>query len=309
MRVPRRGRPAATGRRVPQRGRRVRGDAVQPLVGAPAGYTFAMKPNMANRFARKRWSRRCRPSSAASTSSASPNRSSRRTARRRSDPGAAARRRPTSRAPRRSSVDGAPRAEARRGRTGARAGSAARSDQAAWCRPTWKWSPAPTPAGARRDVLLPREARRAAVTGRDLRNARPDARREQPARRRLLAEPRRRGEVRQADRRERRQAARDRSSTAASQTRATIEGRINDEGRISGNFTQQEAADLSLTLRSGALPASLDLPRGAHGRPVARRRLDPRRRHGLGHRPRAGRRCSCSPTTSWRASTPSCRWS
>lgn len=37
----------------------------------------------------------------------------------------------------------------------------------------------------------------------------------------------------------------------------TIEGRITDEGRISGSFTQQEAADLSLTLRSGALPASL----------------------------------------------------
>jgi preprotein translocase subunit SecD len=36
-----------------------------------------------------------------------------------------------------------------------------------------------------------------------------------------------------------------------------IEGRITDEGRISGNFTQQEANDLSLTLRSGALPASL----------------------------------------------------
>jgi len=37
----------------------------------------------------------------------------------------------------------------------------------------------------------------------------------------------------------------------------TIEGRITDEGRISGSFTQQEAADLALTLRSGALPASL----------------------------------------------------
>jgi len=36
-----------------------------------------------------------------------------------------------------------------------------------------------------------------------------------------------------------------------------IEERINDEGRISGNFTQQEAADLSLVLRSGALPANL----------------------------------------------------
>jgi preprotein translocase subunit SecD len=37
-----------------------------------------------------------------------------------------------------------------------------------------------------------------------------------------------------------------------------IDERITDEGRISGSFTQQEAADLSLTLRSGALPASLD---------------------------------------------------
>jgi preprotein translocase subunit SecD len=36
-----------------------------------------------------------------------------------------------------------------------------------------------------------------------------------------------------------------------------IQDRINDEGRISGNFTQQEAADLSLVLRSGALPANL----------------------------------------------------
>jgi preprotein translocase subunit SecD len=36
-----------------------------------------------------------------------------------------------------------------------------------------------------------------------------------------------------------------------------IEGRISDEGRISGSFTTQEVADLSLTLRSGALPANL----------------------------------------------------
>ena len=36
-----------------------------------------------------------------------------------------------------------------------------------------------------------------------------------------------------------------------------IEGRISDEGRISGSFTSQEVADLSLTLRSGALPANL----------------------------------------------------
>ena len=41
------------------------------------------------------------------------------------------------------------------------------------------------------------------------------------------------------------------------QTAPQIQSRISDEGRITGNFTQQEAADLSLVLRSGALPASL----------------------------------------------------
>jgi preprotein translocase subunit SecD len=41
------------------------------------------------------------------------------------------------------------------------------------------------------------------------------------------------------------------------QSAPVIEGRITDEGRISGNFTQQEAGDLALKLRSGALPASL----------------------------------------------------
>ncbi len=37
----------------------------------------------------------------------------------------------------------------------------------------------------------------------------------------------------------------------------TINSRIDNEGIIQGSFTQQEAADLSLVLRSGALPASL----------------------------------------------------
>ena len=36
-----------------------------------------------------------------------------------------------------------------------------------------------------------------------------------------------------------------------------IDGAISDEGRIYGTFTSEEVADLSLTLRSGALPASL----------------------------------------------------
>jgi preprotein translocase subunit SecD len=37
-----------------------------------------------------------------------------------------------------------------------------------------------------------------------------------------------------------------------------IDGRITDQGQIYGSFTNQEAADLSLVLRSGALPARLD---------------------------------------------------
>lgn len=41
------------------------------------------------------------------------------------------------------------------------------------------------------------------------------------------------------------------------QTAPVIQSRIDSEGRITGNYTSQEAADLALTLRSGALPASL----------------------------------------------------
>ncbi|MBI2833626.1 MAG: protein translocase subunit SecD [Acidobacteria bacterium] len=41
------------------------------------------------------------------------------------------------------------------------------------------------------------------------------------------------------------------------QSAPRIESKITDEGRITGSFTQQEAADLALVLRSGALPASL----------------------------------------------------
>ena len=37
-----------------------------------------------------------------------------------------------------------------------------------------------------------------------------------------------------------------------------IQSRITDEGQITGSFTQQEAQDLSLILRSGALPAPMD---------------------------------------------------
>jgi preprotein translocase subunit SecD len=42
------------------------------------------------------------------------------------------------------------------------------------------------------------------------------------------------------------------------QSAPTLESKINSEGRITGSFTQEEVADLSLKLRSGALPAKLD---------------------------------------------------
>jgi preprotein translocase subunit SecD len=38
---------------------------------------------------------------------------------------------------------------------------------------------------------------------------------------------------------------------------ATIQEKITDQGRITGSFSQQETQDLSLTLRSGALPAGI----------------------------------------------------
>src|SRR5687767_8276602 len=41
------------------------------------------------------------------------------------------------------------------------------------------------------------------------------------------------------------------------QSAPRIEGRIDDEGRIYGAFTTEEVNDLSLKLRSGALPASM----------------------------------------------------
>jgi preprotein translocase subunit SecD len=42
------------------------------------------------------------------------------------------------------------------------------------------------------------------------------------------------------------------------QSAPTLESKINSEGRITGSFTNEEVADLSLKLRSGALPAKLD---------------------------------------------------
>src|SRR5487761_180384 len=42
------------------------------------------------------------------------------------------------------------------------------------------------------------------------------------------------------------------------QSAPVIQGRIDDQGQISGSFTQDSAKDLALILRAGALPASID---------------------------------------------------
>ena len=127
------------------------------------------------------------------------------------------------------------------------------------CRPTPRSLPGV--AGARRrgqaGVVYYLVRKMPVVTGRDLRNAATQPRREQPAGGAVLAEAGRR-HASSATAPARTSAVSSRSSsTTASQSAPVIEGRITDEGRIAGNFTQQEAADLSLMLRSGALPASL----------------------------------------------------
>ena len=84
-----------------------------------------------------------------------------------------------------------------------------------------------------------------------------DARRVQHAGRQLLAEQRGRREVR--PRRRRTTSAGSLAIVLDNQVMSAprIDGPIEREGRITGTFTPQEASDLALVLRSGALPASL----------------------------------------------------
>jgi preprotein translocase subunit SecD len=96
----------------------------------------------------------------------------------------------------------------------------------------------------------------AAVSGRDLRNARPTIdENNQPAVSFTLNNEggRRFGEV--TSQNIGRQLAIVLDGRVQSAPR--IEGRITTEGRITGSFTQEEVQNLSLILRSGALPASL----------------------------------------------------
>jgi preprotein translocase subunit SecD len=96
----------------------------------------------------------------------------------------------------------------------------------------------------------------AAVTGRDLRNARPtlDENNRPAVSFSLNTEGARKfGMFTQANIGKQLAIVMDSRVVSAPQ----IQSRIDDEGRITGNFTNQESQDLSLVLRSGALPASL----------------------------------------------------
>ena len=65
------------------------------------------------------------------------------------------------------------------------------------------------------------------------------------------------------------------------QSAPSINSRISNDGQISGGFTQEEAQNLALILRSGALPATLTYLAAADDRSDAGRRLHPCRCAGL----------------------------
>ena len=95
-----------------------------------------------------------------------------------------------------------------------------------------------------------------AVTGRDLRGAQPQIDEYNRPSVGFSFNNDGRAEVRRLHRREHRPPA-GVVLDGRVQTAPTIQSRIDYEGQITGTFSSQEAADLALTLRSGALPASL----------------------------------------------------
>ena len=145
------------------------------------------------------------------------------------------------------------------------------------------------------------------VTGRDLRNARPtlDENNRPAVSFSLNQEGARKFGAFTAG--EHRPPAGHRARQPRAARRRRIESRIDDEGRITGNFTAAGSAgpvaDAALRRAAGVA----DLPRRAHRRPVARRRLDPRRRDRGGRRPAAGDAVHARSTTSSPASTRSSR--
>ena len=85
------------------------------------------------------------------------------------------------------------------------------------------------------------------------------------------------------------------------QSAPRIDGRITDEGRISGgSFTQQYAAGPVARPAVRRAARAADVPAGGGHRPDARRRLDPLRADRVARQPRCWSRCSCSSTTGCR---------
>ena len=67
-----------------------------------------------------------------------------------------------------------------------------------------------------------------------------------------------------------------------------IQSRIDDQGRITGRFGQQEANDLALVLRAGRPASFHPISRRAHCRTVTGCRFDPPRHAGVDRQPAGG---------------------
>ena len=190
---------------------------------------------------------------------------------RRPDPGAAARRDRRAARQGHHPLHGAARAEARRAGPvpEPRKRRCRRSTTA--CRRTWMIVPgaptAPRPAAARRRRVYYVVRRVPAVTGRDLRNARPTLDENNlPAVSFSLNQDGARQVRRRSPQAEHRPPARHHPRQPRVLGADDRRARIADEGRITGSFTPQEAQDLSLIAAVGRAAGVADLPRGAHDR-------------------------------------------
>ena len=226
--------------------------------GAGRSYTFRMKPNIAvQRRARRRDAGAFRRSSGASTSSVSPSRSSPRTARPATRSSCSCRALPTSRGPRTSSATRPARDQAGRGRPAPDRGDA----------PQRPWRSGAAGHGGR---ARHRRRSRRPVTDVLPRETRPGDHRPGPAQRPAVVDEFDQPAVgftlnnegvskfTRVTGRTSAGSSRSCSTTRCGRRRRSSERIAQAEARITGAFTQQEAQDLALILRSGALPASLD---------------------------------------------------
>ena len=124
------------------------------------------------------------------------------------------------------------------------------------------------------------------IRGTDLRDARVSAGDDGAAGHHVHAEPGRGAALRAIHASAHRQAFRDRAGSSEILSVPVIEDVIRDSGQIRGARTLQEAEDLAVNLRSGALPAAIEVVQERIGGSVAGRRFHPPR--PAGGRGRAG---------------------